>query len=95
MAELGQASESAHTEAGQLAARLGLNGLVTVGRWADTTARAAQAAGLANVAAFDDITMAGSTLAKKLKPGDAVLIKGSRAAGMESIIEVLSGAMNT
>ena len=95
MAELGQASESAHVEAGQLAARLGLNGLVTVGQWADTTVRAAQEAGLANVAAFDDVTMAGKALAKKLEPGDAVLIKGSRAAKMEGIIEVLSEAMNT
>ncbi|HJO08991.1 MAG TPA: UDP-N-acetylmuramoyl-tripeptide--D-alanyl-D-alanine ligase [Verrucomicrobiota bacterium] len=95
MAELGQASESAHTEAGQHAARLGLNGLVTVGRWADTTARGAQAAGLANVAAFEDITSAGQALAKKLNSDDVLLIKGSRAAGMERIIEVLSGAMNT
>jgi UDP-N-acetylmuramoyl-tripeptide--D-alanyl-D-alanine ligase len=95
MAELGQASESAHVEAGQLAARLGLNGLVAVGRWADTTVRAAQEAGLANVAAFDDLTVAGKALGKKLKPGDVVLIKGSRAAKIEGIIEVLSGAMNT
>ena len=95
MAELGQASESAHVEAGQLAAGLGLNGLIAVGRWADTTVRAAQEAGLANVAAFDDVTVAGKALAKKLKPGDAVLIKGSRAAKIEGIIEVLSEAMNT
>jgi UDP-N-acetylmuramoyl-tripeptide--D-alanyl-D-alanine ligase len=95
MAELGQASESAHVEAGQLAARLGLNGLVAVGRWADTTARAAQEAGLANVAAFNDVTVAGQALAKKLVLGDVVLVKGSRAAKMERIIEVLSEAMNT
>ena len=95
MAELGQASESAHVEAGQLAAGLGLNGLIAVGRWADTTVRAAQEAGFANVAAFDDVTVAGKALAKKLEPGDAVLIKGSRAAKIEGIIEVLSEAMNT
>ena len=95
MAELGQASESAHVEAGQLAARLGLNGLVTVGQWADTTVRAAQEAGLANVAAFDDVNVAGQALAKKLEPGDVVLIKGSRAAKMERIIEAFSEAMNT
>ena len=95
MAELGQASESAHVEAGQLAARLGLNGRVTVGQWADTTVRAAQEAGLANVAAFDDVKVAGQALAKKLEPGDVVLIKGSRAAKMERIIEALSEAMKT
>jgi UDP-N-acetylmuramoyl-tripeptide--D-alanyl-D-alanine ligase len=95
MAELGQASESAHFEAGKLAARLGLNGLITVGRWADTTVRAAQEAGLVNVAAFDDVTVAGQALGKKLEPGDVVLIKGSRAAKMERIIEALSETMNT
>ena len=95
MAELGQASESAHVEAGQLAARLGLNGLVTVGRWADTTVRAAQEAGLANVAAFDDTAVAGRALAAKLDAGDVVLVKGSRAAGMERVIEALSEAMKT
>jgi len=66
-----------------------------VGRWADTTARAAQEAGLANVAAFNDVTVAGQALAKKLVLGDVVLVKGSRAAKMERIIEVLSEAMNT
>ena len=95
MAELGQASESAHVEAGRLAARLGLDGLVAVGQWADTTVRAAQEAGLANVAAFDDVNVAGQALAKKLEPGDVVLIKGSRAAKMERIIEAFSEGMNT
>ena len=50
---------------------------------------------MANVAAFDDVTVAGKALGKKLKPGDAVLIKGSRAAKIERIIDVLSEAMNT
>jgi len=95
MAELGQASESAHVEAGRFAARLGLDGLVAVGQWADTTVRAAQEAGLANVAAFDDVNVAGRALAVKLSPGDVVLIKGSRAAKMERIIEALSEAMKT
>jgi UDP-N-acetylmuramoyl-tripeptide--D-alanyl-D-alanine ligase len=95
MAELGQASESAHVEAGRFAARLGLDGLVAVGQWADTTVRAAQEAGLANVAAFDDVNVAGQALAKKLEPGDVVLIKGSRAAKMERIIEAFSEGMNT
>ena len=70
-------------------------GLVAVGRWADTTVRAAQAAGLANVAAFDDAAVAGRALAAKLDAGDVVLVKGSRAAGMERVIEALSEAMKT
>ena len=93
MAELGQASEFAHVEVGRLAARLGMDGLVAVGQWANKMVRAAQEAGLANVAAFDDINVAGQALAIKLDPGDLVLIKGSRAARMERIIEPLKEAM--
>jgi len=95
MAELGEASESAHMEAGQLAARLGLNGLVAVGRWADTTLRAAEEAGLASVAAFDEAAVAGRALAAKLDHGDVVLVKGSRAARMERVITALSEGMST
>ncbi|MDP7049525.1 MAG: UDP-N-acetylmuramoyl-tripeptide--D-alanyl-D-alanine ligase [Verrucomicrobiota bacterium] len=95
MAELGQASESAHEEAGQLVARLGLSGLVAVGRWANTTVRAAQEAGLANVAAFEEATVAGRALAAKLDSGDVALVKGSREAGMECVIEAFSEAMKT
>ena len=93
MAELGQASEFAHVEVGRLAARLGLDGLVAVGQWANKMVRAAQEEGLANVAAFDDINVAGQALAVKLSSGDLVLIKGSRAARMERIIEPLKEAM--
>ena len=93
MAELGQASEFAHVEVGRLAARLGMDGLVAVGQWANKMVRAAQEGGLANVAAFDDINVAGQALAVKLSSGDLVLIKGSRAARMERIIEPLKEAM--
>jgi len=93
MAELGQASEFAHVEVGRLAARHGMDGLVAVGQWANKMVRAAQEEGLANVAAFDDINVAGQALAVKLSPGDLVLIKGSRAARMERIIEPLREAM--
>ena len=93
MAELGQASEFAHVEVGRLAARLGMDGLVAVGQWANKMVRAAQEDGLANVAAFDDINVAGQSLAVKLSSGDLVLIKGSRAARMERIIESLKEAM--
>ena len=70
MAELGQASEFAHVEVGRLAARHGMDGLVAVGQWANKMVRAAQEEGLANVAAFDDINVAGQALAVKLSPGD-------------------------
>ena len=89
MAELGEASENAHIEAGLLAAKLGLNGLIAVGQWADVTVKSAQANGLANVAAFEDATLAGKALASKLRPEDLLLVKGSRSTKLERIIEEL------
>ena len=93
MAELGVWSEPAHVEAGQQVAKLGLNGLIAVGEWADTMVRAAQLAGLANVAAFEDATHTGKALAMKLNPGDVVLIKGSRSAKLERVMEALEEAL--
>ena len=63
------------------------------GEWADTMVRAAQLAGLANVAAFEDATHAGKALAMKLNPGDVVLIKGSRSAKLERVMEALEEAL--
>ena len=87
MAELGEASKNAHIEAGLLVAKLGLNGLIAVGQWADDMVRAARANGMKNVAVFEDPNLAGKALASKLNPGDLLLIKGSRSVKLERIIE--------
>ena len=89
MAELGESSEPAHSEAGEQVAKLGLNGLIAVGQWGDVMVRAAQGAGLANVAAFEDAAHAGKALAMKLTPGDVVLVKGSRSAKLERVLGAL------
>ncbi|MED6326001.1 MAG: UDP-N-acetylmuramoyl-tripeptide--D-alanyl-D-alanine ligase, partial [Verrucomicrobiota bacterium] len=89
MAELGESSEPAHSEAGEQVAKLGLNGLIAVGQWGDVMVRAAQGAGLANVAAFEDAAHAGKALAMKLTPGDLVLVKGSRSAKLERVLGAL------
>jgi UDP-N-acetylmuramoyl-tripeptide--D-alanyl-D-alanine ligase len=89
MAELGESSEPAHAEAGEQVAKLGLNGLIAVGQWGDVMVRAAQGAGLANVAAFEDAAHAGKALAMKLTPGDVVLVKGSRSAKLERVLGAL------
>ena len=89
MAELGESSEPAHSEAGEQVAKLGLNGLIAVGQWGDVMVRAAQGAGLANVAAFEDAAHAGKALAMKLTPGDVVLVKGSRSVKLERVLGAL------
>ena len=91
MSELGEESFGAHKELGRLAAGLGVDRLVAVGASAQATARSALAAGMAKAAVtWAPTNEAASSLLKDLvDPGDVVLVKGSRVAGMESIADRL------
>jgi UDP-N-acetylmuramoyl-tripeptide--D-alanyl-D-alanine ligase len=82
MAELGPDSERYHREIGEHAAALGIDVLVTVGEEA-----------LAFGEAFDGETYAvatpeeaGALLEELAQPGDRVLVKGSRAVGLERVL---------
>jgi UDP-N-acetylmuramoyl-tripeptide--D-alanyl-D-alanine ligase len=92
MGELGDADETAHRDIGRLAGRLGLDALVLLGASAEHAAQGAREAGLAeariHVAADHDSVA--STLASLIGAGDRVLVKGSRAARMERVIELLA-----
>jgi UDP-N-acetylmuramoyl-tripeptide--D-alanyl-D-alanine ligase len=75
MAELGDASEPYHREIGALAAELGIE-VIGVGEPARAYGAAAWAPGAEDVAAV---------AREYLRPGDAVLVKASRAVGLEGI----------
>ncbi|MBN2507782.1 MAG: UDP-N-acetylmuramoyl-tripeptide--D-alanyl-D-alanine ligase [Verrucomicrobia bacterium] len=89
MAELGVHTASAHREVGRRAAELRVDRLVTIGAWAQTTAEAARAAGLADTVVCDGLAAAAEAVRGRVGPGDVVLIKGSRAAGLERLAEAL------
>ncbi|MBR90337.1 MAG: hypothetical protein CMO66_03575 [Verrucomicrobiales bacterium] len=89
MAELGDATDRAHEEAGTEAARCGIDVLFSVGSDARVTADAALAAGVAEVEAFDNNVSAGEVLGARVKAGDVVLLKGSRAARLEEVGDYL------
>ena len=89
MAELGDGTRTAHEEAGQSAAALGIDILMAVGEEAETTVDAARTAGLKDAAVFVDNVAAGETLCECVQPGDVVLLKGSRAARLEEVGEYL------
>jgi UDP-N-acetylmuramoyl-tripeptide--D-alanyl-D-alanine ligase len=84
MAELGPDAPRWHAEAGHACARLGIDVVIGVGELAAGYATAAErcewhwAAGVAEAAVL---------LPQVLRPGDVVLLKGSRSAGVERLAE--------
>lgn len=87
MGELGAESEKGHRDVGEAAAALRIDELIAVGPVGATIARAAEKAGLKNSVAVNSQEEAAGLLGKSAAPGDLVLIKGSRAARMERVLE--------
>ena len=82
MAELGPEAERFHEEVGERAAELGIDVLVTVGPAARGFARRFGR----EAHAVDVPEEAGALLEKIAGPGDRVLVKGSRSAGLERVL---------
>ena len=91
MLELGPESEQLHQQVGRLAAQSGVQWLVTVGRWAQATARGAQEGGMPAEAIHQvqDAEEAARVVRGRVGPGDVVLVKGSRAVGLERVVQAL------
>ncbi|MGH3915410.1 MAG: UDP-N-acetylmuramoyl-tripeptide--D-alanyl-D-alanine ligase [Pseudonocardiaceae bacterium] len=97
LGELGEAEAAAHREIGLLAARLGIDRLVVVGRQAqpmhpaftDSAARSSAGGAASWSVPVPDVATALELLRAELEPGDVVLIKASRAYGLERIAEGL------
>jgi UDP-N-acetylmuramoyl-tripeptide--D-alanyl-D-alanine ligase len=87
MGELGAESERGHREVGEAAATLRIDELIAVGPIGAAIARAADKAGLKKSVAVDSHEQAAELLEKIAVPGDLVLIKGSRSARMELVLE--------
>jgi len=87
MGELGAESERGHREVGEAAAELRIDELIAVGAAGAGIASAAQSAGLENSVAVDSADEAAERLGKSAAPGDLILVKGSRSARMERVLE--------
>ena len=87
MRELGAESERGHREIGEAAATLGVDQLITIGDAAELIAEGARIAGLDKVSSARSTSEAAKLLSEMAEPGDLVLIKGSRAARTEEVIE--------
>ena len=91
MAEIGPIAGEAHERVGDLAARLRVERLVTVGDGARPIAMSALREGVEpeNVASYGEPHEALADVRAHARPGDVVLFKGSRVAGLEAIAEAL------
>jgi UDP-N-acetylmuramoyl-tripeptide--D-alanyl-D-alanine ligase len=91
MAELGPISEEEHDHVGELAARIRVDRLITVGGTAHAIARAAIREGMGpeDVVTFDTPEEALDDVRRSAAAGDLILFKGSRVAGLETLAEAL------
>ena len=89
MLELGALAARAHRAAGRAVAASGAAEFIGVGREARGAVDAARRAGLSeshHVTTFEDTV---ALLLKRLAPGDALLVKGSRGMRMERVVDAL------
>jgi len=93
MNELGDESEQWHERAGGLAAQAGVTGLIVVGEEAASMLSGAKAerSWHGELIGVPDAASAVAALGNLLAPGDVVLIKASRAAGLEHVAFALTG----
>jgi UDP-N-acetylmuramoyl-tripeptide--D-alanyl-D-alanine ligase len=88
MAELGAGAATYHREVGALAARAGVQALVAVGPLARGYLPGARGVAVTRWAPNADAAV--GLLRQILRPGDCVLVKGSRSMGLEAVADALA-----
>ena len=88
MAELGPGAPAFHREIGAEAAHDGVQALVAVGELAREYVEGA--AGVPVTRWYPDATAAAAGVDEVVEPGDCVLVKASRALGLEVVAEALA-----
>jgi len=88
MLELGEFAEEAHCALGRKLAQHKVDAVVTVGTLARFIALGAQQTGVKLVMPCEDHAKAQAVIKEIIKPGDTLLIKGSRGMKMEKMLEM-------
>lgn len=92
MLELGDHATDLHRDCGRAAQAAGVDVLIVAGgKPAQALADEARAAGMApaSVVVAGDKTAAGEALRQVVRPGDLVLVKGSRGIGLDKVVDML------
>jgi len=90
MLELGPEEEAIHARIGRFAAKSGVNAFYSYGVLAGRSASEAGLAGRCQVKAGKNKERLADEIAKRLRPGDVVLVKGSRGMRMEEVADRLA-----
>lgn len=94
MLELGPAGPELHERLGSAAAQKGIDLVIGVGPLGRHVASGA-ADGGAETARFDSVVAAADAAGELIRPGDAVLVKGSRGMGMEQLAPSITAALDS
>jgi UDP-N-acetylmuramoyl-tripeptide--D-alanyl-D-alanine ligase len=93
MLELGQDEAAFHRAAGERAAGAGVDLLVGVGPRCRSAVEGARRAGIRNARHYESAGDAASALPEIVRPGDLVVVKGSRSMHLEEVVEALRSAL--
>jgi len=91
MLELGHIKVEAHRQIGEKLAMCHVDIVVTVGELAHHIAKAASDHGIHTAISCDSHDAASIALKKMIRPGDTILIKGSRGMKMENMVNMFLG----
>ncbi|MFH1613607.1 MAG: UDP-N-acetylmuramoyl-tripeptide--D-alanyl-D-alanine ligase [Planctomycetota bacterium] len=92
MLELGQQAEAFHEEMGRQIARKGVDVLITAGKLAELAARAARVNAVKNLEVYcmEDTEEVCKRIEEFIKPADIILVKASRNARFERVVQTIS-----
>jgi UDP-N-acetylmuramoyl-tripeptide--D-alanyl-D-alanine ligase len=94
MLELGEHSDQAHSELGRQAAKSGVALLLAVGKFAAIVADSARNEGTGiETHCFENTAELVGNISPFVRPDDIILVKGSRAAKLEMVVEKLKGLL--
>lgn len=91
MLELGDISDKEHFEIGAYAASNGIDIIASIGNYSGAVVQGAEASGVdkKDLFSFPDKETAAPRLKKMLRPGDVLLVKGSRGMKLEYIVDYI------
>ncbi|MDZ4859309.1 MAG: UDP-N-acetylmuramoyl-tripeptide--D-alanyl-D-alanine ligase [Candidatus Hydrogenedentes bacterium] len=89
MLELGPDSATLHRSIGELAGQLGIDHVFALGNFASVIIEGARVAGVPHAEVFPDHAAIARAVLDIARPGDVLLVKGSRGMRMERVIDQL------